>query len=176
MDNLTKTKVTKKFKGDIKKKDFYNFYKSKCINKLVDNSTYNKFINSLLKEFGEKIVTESLELKLTGLGLIRVRTKKLNILNKQGNFNKLKVDWASTWAYWHDLYPDLSRDQIKEISNKKVLYHDNEHTNGEFYEHFWDKSSKVKYIKFFKFIPSRQYSRLIAKIVKTPNRKVFYYE
>jgi hypothetical protein len=146
------------------------------MSKLVDNSTYNKFLSSLLKEFGDKIVTEAFELKLSGLGLIRVRTNHLQLIDKNGNpFKKLRVDWGKTKEYWNTIYPNKSFEEIKQIKGKKVLYHDNEHTNGEFYEHFWDKLTLVKYVRFFKFTPSRQYSRLISKTVKIPNRKVFYY-
>jgi hypothetical protein len=65
---------------------------------------------------------------------------------------------------------------ITEIDNKTVIYHENEHSNQEFYEHHWDKlTANLKYKNFYKFKPSRQYSRLIAKVVKDPNRKTFYY-
>ena len=72
--------------------------------------------------------------------------------------------------------PDLSQEEIIKLENKKVIYHQNDHSNGEFYEHYWDKlTNTLKYKSFYVFKPSRQYSRLIAEVVKDPNRKVFYY-
>jgi len=81
-----------------------------------------------------------------------------------------------TTGYWHTKYPGLTKDEIINVPDKKVLYHENEHSNAEFYEHFWDNYSAVlKYKSFYIFKASRQYSRLIAQVVKDPNRKTFYY-
>ena len=86
------------------------------------------------------------------------------------------MNWKDTWDYWYKKYPGLTKEEIVNINNKPIIYHDNEHTNGEFYEHYWDNSTiNLKYKSFYNFNASRQYSRLIAKVVKDPNRKTFYY-
>lgn len=176
-NNLYLKRGLGKLKGSIKKNDFFNFYLKNAKETLVTKPVYNNFIKELLNNFSTAIVEEGLELKVNKIGKIRVRSNNLKFFKKDGTLSKsLKVDWHKTWATWFNKYPELSRQEITEIPNKKVIYHENDHTNQEFYDHHWDKATaNLKYKSFFKFKASRQYSRLIAKVVKDPNRKVFYY-
>ena len=70
--------------GELKKKDFYNYYVNNSKEPTVLQSTYNKFIKELLNTYSKEIVEKGLELKLNKLGKIRIRTKKLNYFNKEG--------------------------------------------------------------------------------------------
>jgi len=164
-------------KSDITKYDFFSFYRKHSQFSKLERTQYSRFIKELLIAYSEAIVKEALELKLGKLGYIRVQSKKLNFFNKEGKLQKsLKPDWQATWKYWERLYEGKTRDEITEIKNKKVIYHQNTHTQQEFYRHLWDKATAiVKYKRFYTFKPSRQYSRLIAQVVKDPNRNVFYY-
>lgn len=163
--------------GEVKKKDFYNYYKEHRQEREVSQSVYNKFLKVLLDKFSTAIVEKGLELKLIGIGKIRVRSKKLNYFNKEGKRAKsVRPNWKATLEYWKVKYPDQTLAELKQVPNKPILYHENDHTSGEFYEHYWDNNtSNLKYKTFFGFKASRQYSRLIAKVVKDPNRKTFYY-
>ena len=166
-----------KINGDIKKAFFYKKYK-KSVEQPLDQRIYNVFLKDLLKSYSEAIVEEGLELKLGVLGRLRIRSKQLHFFKKDGNKAKsLRPNWKACWELWETKYSGLTRDEIKEINKKPIVYHDNAHTQGEFYEHFWDRSTAiVKYQKFYNFNPSRQYSRLISSVVNKPNRTVFYYE
>jgi hypothetical protein len=166
-----------KINGNIKKNDFYKHYKDNAKEVVLDKPKYNSFVKELLVAFSEAIVKTGLELKINKVGKLRIRSKKLNFFDKNGKRHKsLKVNWKDTWDYWKKKYSNLSKEEIIKIKNKTVLYHQNDHTNGEFYEHYWDKlTNSLKYKSFYVFKPSRQYSRLIAQVVKDPNRKVFYY-
>jgi hypothetical protein len=168
-----KSKIT----GSIKKDAFYNFYDKNAKEKKVPRVVYNKFIKELLERYSTAIVETGLELKINKIGKIRIRSNKLHFFNKEGKRNKnLRVNWQKTWEYWHSKYPELNRQEITEIKNKTVIYHENEHSQQEFYSHYWDNlTANLKYKSFYGFKPSRQYSRLIARVVKDPNRKVFYY-
>jgi len=166
-----------KINGDIKKNDFYKHYKENAKEEIISRPLYNAFIKELLTAFSKAIVQTGLELKINKVGKLRIRSKKLNFFDKNGKRSKsLKVDWKTTWDFWKAKHPDLSKEEIIDLKNKKVIYHQNDHTSGEFYEHYWDKLTNIlKYKSFYVFKPSRQYSRLIAQVVKDPNRKVFYY-
>jgi|TARA_R110001592_G_scaffold59062_1_gene179123 hypothetical protein len=166
-----------KTKGNIKKNDFYKHYKENAKEEIISKPLYNSFIKELLTTFSKAIVKLGLELKINKVGKFRVRSKQLHFFNKDGTRAKsLKVDWQATWSFWHEKHPNLSKEEIIDLKNKQVIYHQNDHTDGEFYEHYWDKLTNVlKYKSFYVFKPSRQYSRLIAEVVKDPNRKVFYY-
>ena len=166
-----------KTNGDIKKGYFFKRYKKESEQPL-DARVYNVFLKDLLQSYSEAIVEEGLELKLGKLGRIRIRSKQLHFFKKDGTKAKsLRPDWKKCWELWEKKYPGLSRDEITELTKKPIVYHDNSHTQGEFYEHFWDKTTAVtKYQKFYNFNASRQYSRMIKGIVSKPNRTVFYYE
>jgi len=118
-----------------------------------------------------------MQLKLGPLGYLRVKANKLHFFKKNGEKSKsLKVDWPTTWKMWEKTYEGKTRDEITELKGKKVVYFMNDHTNQEFYQHYWDRlTSSVKYHRFYEFTPSRQYSRLINTVVKDPNRKIYYY-
>ncbi len=162
--------------GSIKKKDFYDYYQNNARLNKVDKVKYNNFLKDLLHNFSEAIVKEALEIKVNQIGKIRIKTKVLNLIKSSGELSKLKVNWKSTWDYWYSKYPELTRDEIVKIKDKTLLYHDNEHSNQEFYVHYWNNfTSNLKYKSFYDFKPSRQYSRLLAQVVKDPNRKTFYY-
>lgn len=163
--------------GDIKRRHFFAFYKKHAKEKQVTEKQYKSFLTELLSIFSEKIITEGLELKIVQFGKIRIRSNKLHFFKKNGERCKsLRPDWKKTWEYWFTKYPGLSRQEIVAIEGKKVIYHDNDHTDGEFYEHFWDKTKIIcNHANFYTFTASRQYSRLLAKTVKDVDRKVFYY-
>lgn len=162
--------------SSIRKNDFYKYYQENARLTKVDRVKYNGFLKELLETFGRLIIEEGLELKLNQIGKIRIKTKILNLIKSNGDLSKLKVDWKSTWDHWFSRYPNLSREEIVKIKDKKLLYHDNEHSNQEYYVHYWNNfTSNLKYKSFYDFKPSRQYSRLLAKVIKDPNRKIFYY-
>lgn len=166
-----------KLAGDVKKAAFYLFYKEHAKEAILPRSTYNAFVKELLIAYSSNVVETGLELKVTKVGKLRIRSSHLNFFKKNGERSKsLKPNWHATWEYWHTKYPGLTNDEIVEIKDKKVIFHENDHSDQEFYEHHWDKlTSNVKFKTFYRFKASRQYSRLLAKVVKDPNRKVFYY-
>lgn len=166
-----------KNKGDIKKYDFFSHYRKNTSFDKLDRKTYDSFLTEVLKELSEKIVRENLEVKLGVLGYIRVQARKLNFFDKEGKLSKsLKPNWKASWEMWRKTYPELSDNEITEIEGKKLIYYENEHSNGEFYMHIWDNSTAlVKFKSFYKFKPSRKYSRMINEEVRKEPRTVFYY-
>lgn len=167
-----------KNKANIKKDDFYKFYLQNAKERIVERKQYNAFTKNLLTIFSTEIVTTGLELKVPKVGKFRIRSKALHFFKADGNKAKsLRPNWKATWEHWENKYSGLTRDEITKIENKTIIYHENDHSNQEFYEHYWDKLTIVlTYKSFYNFKASRQFSRLLAKVVKDPNRKTFYYE
>lgn len=163
--------------GAIKKYDFFSYYRKNAKLNKLNRQEYSKFLKDLLVQYSETIVRENMQLKIGKLGYIRIQAKKLHFVKQNGKVSKtLKVDWQETWIYWERKYEGKTRDEIVKIANKQVLFFENDHTNQEFYMHVWDnKTAPVKFKNFYKFKPSRQYSRLIKEMVSVPNRTVFYY-
>jgi len=177
MENSYLKRTEGKTAGDIKKKDLWKHYKKNAIHKLIDIKTYNAFTTDLLNTLSKEIVETGLEVKITNVGKFRIKSMKTNVFKKDGTLSKaLRVDWKKTWEYWHKIYPEMTRDEIVKVEGKKVLFHENAHSDGEVYTHFWDNfTTGLRYKTFYKFKAARQYSRLISKVVNNPNRKVFYY-
>jgi hypothetical protein len=163
--------------GDIKKYDFFSYFRKHTQYEKLNRKSYDAFISELLLRYSEAIVKENLELKFGVLGFIRIQARDLHFFNKNGELAKsLKPDWKKTWESWMNKYPELSKDEIVEIKNKKLIYFENEHTNGEFYLHLWDNTTAlVKFKSFYKFKAARKYCRMINKEVRKEPRTVFYY-
>lgn len=168
-----------KFISDFKKKDLYKHYRANyTTGKAVTRQTYNDFTRELLTVLGELIVTEGIELRLYSAGCLRIKVIEGNklLFDKEGNFRKPNVDWKRTWEYWYTKYPDLSRKEIVALPDKKVLFHENQHSSGEIYKFFWDRTTVTfNHQGYYEFVPTRTLVRLLAKTVKDPNRKVYYY-
>jgi hypothetical protein len=178
MDSKIKTlkRSSGKFLGNIKKEDFFKFYKDNSKDP-VDKKIYNAFMKELLTTYMEKIILEGEEIRLGLIGRVRVRSNQLKVVKDDGTLAKsLKPNWQLTWEYWFKKYEGKTKEEIINISDKTVIYHENEHSHGEFYDFFWDKvTANVKYKSLFKFVASRQYKRLLSSTVKSKERKVFYY-
>lgn len=167
-----------KFISDYKKRDFYKFYRKNHKAKPVTRQIYFDFTRELLTLLGEVIITEGIELKLYSAGSIRVQAidgGKM-MLDKEGNLRKPNADWQRTWEFWYNKYPGLTRKEIVALPNKKVIFHENQHSNGEIYKFFWDRTTVMfNHQPYYEFVPTRTLDRLLAKTVKDPNRKVYYY-
>lgn len=162
--------------SDIKKKAFRDFYKKHRVDKPLTDSQYNAFLADLLRRLATAIVEEGIEVKLIKVGKIRVKSEKMPILDKEGNLTKLRPDWVATKQLWATKYPGLSKEELKAIPHKPLVFHENEHSDGEHYRHYWDKTTcYLKLANLYKFRASRCFSRMISKVVKNPNRTVFYY-
>jgi hypothetical protein len=166
-----------KHKGDIKKYNFFSYYRKNAKLERLERKEYDAFLKALLTAYSEAIIKENMHLKMGKLGYLRIQSRKTHFFRKDGSLAKsLKVNWKKTWEHWEKKYEGKTRDEITEIKNKKVFYHENEHTNGEFYRYLWDNvTSIIKHKTFYTFKPSRTYTQLLSKTVSDPDRKVFYY-
>lgn len=167
----------------------YKKYKKENKNSKIDRKTYVNICHDFNKVISQKIIKESFEFKLPfRLGYLRIKSFKIEpkIVNGKLDKNKLAPDWDTTWKYWHKIYPDKTRKEIKLIANKKLIYHLNEHTDGYTMKWYWDKRFscfKNQSVYLFKpvkggIIDDEMYNgRLgLAAWIKSPLRKNEYYE
>ncbi len=158
----------------------YHFYKNYCkrtpIKNRLDRKTYNKFIKDLLETFSQAIINENLELKLEGLGKIRIRERSSYYYLEDGTLsNSIKVDWKSTWEYWEKKYPGLTRDEILLEKDKKVLHFENK-ISSQYYGFYWDKYTiQLVNKQCYAFKITKQNSIALNKSIIDPNRKIYYY-
>lgn len=130
-------------------------------------------------KLSDKIIKESFEFRIPSkLGTLSIRKSKLKIRIKDGKLqkNRMIVDWQKTWDYWYKEYPGKTRNEIKDIKGKQVIYNLNEHSNGYVMGWFWDKSTCiVKNKTLYNFKPVK-YNRLnLAEWIKSDDRENDYF-
>jgi hypothetical protein len=170
-----------KHKIDYGLPDLYNHYKSNTKLNVVDKATYKKVLEDINKSLIKLIVLESLELSMPfKIGSISIRKiKRIPKLDKNGNLKKfyLPVDYKATKELWAKLYPDKTLEEIKQIPDRKRVYHTNNHTDGYTMSFkYFNKTSNLKNKSVYKFIPQRNSTRFLTETLKDFTVKTDYYE
>lgn len=169
-----------KIQVDFGFKEFYKYYKN-----VTNNFIDKKICKELLKEYNEKmlklVIYEGYDHSLRPrLGSIRIKKFDNSLrLNKEGEIeNKLRPDWGKTRKRWVELYGNISGEELKEIKNKPIIYHLNEHTDGIVLKWYWDKvTCTIINQSAYKLEILRLVKREAAKAWKEiPSLKDIYYE
>jgi hypothetical protein len=176
MFKRTKNKVT----TDFKPTDIYRHYAASS-SEPVDSKTFISVLQSFNTEMLKMVLYDGADFNLPfRLGFIRIKKFDNSLkLNEQGEIaNKLRPNWGKTLKKWKELYPDIDPSEYKNIKDKPVIYHLNEHTDGWAFRWYWDKiTCNVINQSAYKFEPIRQIKREAAKAWKQiPNLKDKYYE
>lgn len=175
MDNLNIPKRgLSKIKGDFKSIDLYNYYKS-----LIEkNSKYDikqKVFSSIIKDFNEtlyqrEIVLNNHEFTIPcRLGTLRIKQFKRRYKIDENNklISKLACNYKATRELW------AKNPKAKE--NKKLIFHENTHSDGyEFRCHWSKKKSNTPCKSFYQFIPCRTNKRFISECIKKGINLKFY--
>lgn len=134
MAHERKYKITSSLQGAFK------MYKED--NPGIKRSLYLAVAYDITKAIADMIIRESFEYRLPfKLGFLRIRKKKQKIKIKDGrvDVNKNIIDWEATNKYWKEQYPNLTKQELKAIKDKPVIFQTNSHTNGEVMEWYWDR-------------------------------------
>jgi len=161
--------------SDINVEDIYKYYKSKVDNP-IDIKIFRKFYKEMFSEFSE-LLLQGKEIKLNNIGEFKIIEYKPKLI-KEGKINTKAIapDWARTKEYWNTLYPGKTLKELKNIENKPIIYHENDHTNGQQYKYYWDKiTTELKCKSAYQFKPVRKYKRKLSSILKDKNINIFYY-
>ncbi len=113
------------------------------------------------------------------LGTIYIKKIKMELkLNEDGSVDKrgLVPNWPKTIKLWDKIYPGLSKKELKEIPNKKIVFYMNEHTSGyKFVIHWEKKYCNVANNGPYEFIFTRSNRRELADVLNS-NPNITYYE
>jgi nucleoid DNA-binding protein len=164
---MTRKDSKNKFDINIGYDDIYNHYK-KTSSSSISKEKYNAVFNDVFNELMDMVIKKGYNLKFPHkFGNLEIQKKKQKIVyNTDGTVNKIcyKVDWKSTKEYWNKIYGDLSKEELKTITNKPKIYCKNKYR------------MKFKYIKndacykgksLVMFIPTRKWCRELANHLKT---------
>jgi hypothetical protein len=168
-----------KIQADYTFTDFYKEYK-KSAKKPINKKDAREIIQKYNTEMLKKVIYDGFDFPLRPkLGSIRIRKFDNSLkLNENGEIrNKLSPNWTKTVQLWKNKYGDLSPEELKEIEDKPIVYHLNEHTDGIIFKWFWDKvTCTVPNQSAYSLSIIRQMKREAAQAwKKVPSLKDVYY-
>ena len=166
--------------ADYTAKDMYKWYKKKYDNP-VEWRVYSDFLKEFYTELFNLIIYNGIDYIMPGrLGSIRIRRRQnIQKLDENGEvIHNLKPNWKKTLELWEKKYPNATREEVKNIPNKPIIYHLNDHTDGSYFRWYWDKMTcNVKNQSAYRFEPIRDKKREAAKAWKEiPKLRNIYYE
>lgn len=159
--------------------DSFKAYKRKKTACPLDRKRYVKICHAINKKLSKKIIEESFQFKIPfRLGTLYIKKNKLKITIRDGKIqkNKMIIDWDATWKYWLNEYPGLTRNEIRALPDKVVIYQTNDHSNGYIMGWYWDKKgSNFSNRSVYKFRTTK-FNRLdLAKHIKSEDKENEYY-
>jgi len=115
---------------------------------------YVSIVSAYLEYIRDTIIDEGLSFKMPcHLGVFRIVKKKIKF---SGKLTVNSVDWENTKKYG------------------KMIHYTNEHSDGYKYLFMWDKrNARLKNISKYRFIPTRDNKRTLAKYIKNKIRDYF---
>lgn len=147
------TKTPHRFKGCLTIRDFYKQY-------LKDNPKGSDFYvdYKLYRDCWESYTGKTIEYILEGGDcVLPYRLGIISIVKRKINLNNLQVDWKAT----------------RELGQR--VFHLNEHSRGYRYSIRWNKFRCIVPNKTaYRFLPTRTFSRLLAKYIKSNHDYVRY--
>lgn len=174
-----------KYKTDIATKDLYKFYKKnlKPVESITGGLTLGSYditekqYSNILKDINlaivQMVILENFEFKLPyNLGRFSMVQRKITYeLDANGDLKtkRLSVDYKSTKDLW---------EKDEDARLKKILiFHTNEHTNGNRMSYRWSKKGcAVTGLKVYFFLPCRQVKRAPAEYLKNSEYKLCFFE
>ena len=170
---MIETRGPRKYKVDYGRQDILISYEKAYKGKpefTISRSIQGKILNLFSSKVSEAMLTEAYEYKMPHrLGVIRIRKYMQKIrIDEDGKLRGVNVDWKATLDLWE-------KDPTAK-SNKKRVFHTNEHSDGYNYKwYFCNYSYAYKNKSVYAFCPSRDNSRRIAELVKDENFTGDYY-
>lgn len=168
----------RKIIADYATKDIYRFYKENS-DKPVEYSTFVR----CLKQFNQirlyRLIYENETIRFPArIGGLMIRMKSSAPTVKNGKVDKSNtpIDWKRTLEHWKEIYPDTPPSEWKNISDKKLFYQLNKHTEGRTAYFYWDKiTSNVRNQSAYYLTISRIIKKELSYAIKT-NKNLKYYE
>jgi len=167
--------------------DLYLNYKKrfKGHDKMSEANISRITYSTILKDFNTSIVKamilHSFEFIMPyKLGKIRIKRIENKLrLDENGEIDttKLSPDWDECWKLWFELYPGKTREDIKKIRGKKMVYHLNKHTDFNSFKLFWSKiGNNIVHNRIYSLIFTYTNRRFLAQVIKSEGPKITFYD
>ena len=139
-------------------RDSYVVYKNMSDNP-INISEYVQIINQFMKFLILKLLSTGEIILPERLGRLSIFGKKVNVRIEDGEIKGLAPDWVKTKQLWD------SDEEAK--SNKQLVYHFNEETNGIRYKFSWSKNRVLVSNKtLYNLRMTRSNKRELSRLVK----------
>ena len=167
-----------KIRPDYGISDIYKYYKENAKHPIE----YKKFRNvwkDLAATIIKLIVYRNLDFSIPArMGTLSARKTKVEFgFDKNGNINKNKlcINYKASWDKWIKDFPELTKEEIAKLPNKKYIYYLNEHTDGYKVRWRWDKfTCNVKNQTLYSLAMTRENKQELSKAFR--EFKTDYYE
>ena len=139
-------------------RDSYVVYKNMSDNP-INISQYVQIINQFMKFLILKLLSTGEIILPERLGRLSIFGKKVNVRIEDGEIKGLAPDWVKTKQLWDS-------DEVAK-SNKQLVYHFNEETNGIRYKFSWSKNRVLVSNKtLYNLRMTRSNKRKLSKLVR----------
>ena len=139
-------------------RDSYVVYKNMSVNP-INISQYVQIINQFMKFLILKLLSTGEIILPERLGRLSIFGKKVNVRIEDGEIKGLAPDWVKTKQLWDS-------DEVAK-SNKQLVYHFNEETNGIRYKFSWSKNRVLVSNKtLYNLRMTRSNKRELSKLVR----------
>lgn len=173
---MTRKGKPDKFKCNLKHKDLYNYYKSNVIEPLT-HKQHSQIMDDVFESVMQMVIKEGLSVKFPyKFGKLEIQKRKQKIkYNTDGTVNRIcyKIDWQKTKQHWNEIYGNIGFEELKKITNKPKIYHNNKFRMSFKY---LKTEAQYKNKSVIMFIPSRKWCRELAHHLKTDPYKTDYKE
>lgn len=123
-------------------KDFYKYYKENAKNPL-DYTTFSNVWKDVAKSIMKLVIYRNLDFMIPArMGTLCVRKVKAKpIIKSDGTVckNRMSINYKASWEKWFKEYPELTKEEIAKLPNKKHVYYLNDHSDGFKIKFMWDK-------------------------------------
>lgn len=184
INDIIKKRTKGKFLTDIKTKDLYNYYMESItpIESIKGGKTRGKYditqqeYSAIIKDINlaivKLVILENFEFKIPcNLGTFSVRQAPVRYkLKEDGELNTkiLTADFKATRELW------LKNEEARKA--KKLIFHTNEHTNGNRMTYWWSKKgAKASGIAVYYFQACRQVKRLLKDYIMDKDLGLNFY-
>ena len=139
-------------------RDSYVVYKNMSDNP-INISEYVQIINQFMKFLILKLLSTGEIILPERLGRLSIFGKKVNVRIEDGEIKGLAPDWVKTKQLWDS-------DEVAK-SNKQLVYHFNEETNGIRYKFAWSKNRVLVSNKtLYNLRMTRSNKRELSKLIR----------
>lgn len=166
---------------DYSSPDIYKYYCNKTGNPhKLSQKQFTEITKQFFSEVIDMLIFDNIEFtfpkRLGNLRIIKYKNKVK--LNEDGTLDKRKLrpNWKATRELWRKMYPGMSWEQIVAISDKKMVFHENKHTDGYNLKWYWDRTTcLVPNYTAYSLEIARRNDRRLAEALKNEENELNYY-